>query len=116
MKKYSKLFIVFFLCSIILTGCNTSKEEAKVYYLNFKPEVADVWEEIAELYTQETGVEVKILTAPSNGNAQALKAEIATSIILSSGSFVVSLCIQSPGAAQIRTNKLSCFPAYLINS
>ena len=77
MKKYSKLFIVFFLCSIILTGCNTSKEEAKVYYLNFKPEVADVWEEIAELYTQETGVEVKILTAPSNGNAQALKAEIA---------------------------------------
>ncbi|MEE1258327.1 MAG: ABC transporter substrate-binding protein [Lachnospiraceae bacterium] len=77
MKKYSKLFIVFFLCSIFLTGCNTSKEEAKVYYLNFKPEVADVWEEIAELYTQETGVEVKILTAPSNGNAQTLKAEIA---------------------------------------
>ena len=49
MKKYSKLFIVFFLCSIILTGCNTSEEEAKVYYLNFKPEVADVWEEIAAL-------------------------------------------------------------------
>lgn len=77
MKKYSKLFIAFFLCFIMLTGCNTSKEEAKVYYLNFKPEVADVWEEIAEIYTEETGVEVKVLTAPSNCNAQTLKAEIA---------------------------------------
>lgn len=43
----------------------------------FKPEVADVWEQIAQEYTQETGVPVKVVTAPSNCNAQTLKAEIA---------------------------------------
>lgn len=36
-----------------------------VYYLNFKPEVDEVWQEIAAAYTAETGVEVKVVTAAS---------------------------------------------------
>ena len=53
------------------------KEVGSVYYLNFKPEAADSWEEIAAAYTAETGVEVKILTAASGNYEQTLKAEIA---------------------------------------
>lgn len=62
---------------ILLSGCGEKRDEPSVYYLNFKPEVADVWEEIAETYTAETGVEVKILTAASGNYEQTLKAEIA---------------------------------------
>ena len=62
---------------MLLSGCGEKKDEPSVYYLNFKPEAADVWEEIAETYTAETGVEVKILTAASGNYEQTLKAEIA---------------------------------------
>ena len=41
---------------------------------------------------------------------------IPTSIISSVGSCVVILCIQRPGAERIFTSRLSCLPAYLINS
>ena len=37
-----------------------------VYYLNFKPEQDAQWQELAEYYTQETGVPVKVVTAASN--------------------------------------------------
>ena len=53
------------------------KEEPSVYYLNFKPEAAKTWETIAEAYTKETGIEVKILTSASGNYEQTLKAEIA---------------------------------------
>ena len=36
-----------------------------MYYLNFKPEQDGDWQELAKLYTQETGVEVKVQTAAS---------------------------------------------------
>ena len=42
-----------------------SAEGGKVYYLNFKPEVDEAWQEIASTYTAETGVEVKVVTAAS---------------------------------------------------
>ena len=68
----------------ITTASNTNvgdltkeDDEIVVRYLNFKPEVADVWEEIAEKYTAETGVKVEIISSPSNGNEQTLKSEIA---------------------------------------
>ena len=77
--KYFRLCLVAVLTAVmLLCGCGESKEEAgSVYYLNFKPEAADTWEEIAAAYTAETGVEVKILTAASGNYEQTLKAEIA---------------------------------------
>lgn len=71
------------LCASLLIGmfsvasCGKTEEKGSVRYLNFKPEVADVWEEVAQIYTEETGVEVEILNAPSNCNEQTLKSEIA---------------------------------------
>lgn len=52
-------------------------EGGKVYYLNFKPEVADIWEEIMSTYTDETGVQATVMTAAAGTYEQTLKSEIA---------------------------------------
>lgn len=48
-----------------------------VYFLNFKPEVADIYKEIAAKYKEEKGVDVKVVTAASNTYETTLKSEIA---------------------------------------
>ena len=53
--------------------------KGKVYYLNFKPEAADQWKDLAEAYTKETGVEVTVQTAASGTYEQTLKSEMAKS-------------------------------------
>lgn len=75
--KRMRVGLAALAAGMLLSGCGEKKDEPSVYYLNFKPEAADVWEEIAETYTAETGVEVKILTAASGNYEQTLKAEIA---------------------------------------
>lgn len=49
----------------------------KVYYLNFKPEQATAWEELAATYTEQTGVQVDVQTAASGTYESTLKSEIA---------------------------------------
>ena len=56
-----------------------SAEGGKVYYLNFKPEQADQWVDLAEKYTEETGVQVDVQTAASGTYESTLKAEMAKS-------------------------------------
>ena len=51
--------------------------KGSVYYLNFKPEQDGDWQELAKLYTQETGVEVKVQTAASGQYETTLMSEIA---------------------------------------
>lgn len=68
------LFCVFSCLS--LAGCG-KKDTAQVYFLNFKPESAAVYEEIAKEYEKETGVKVKVVTAAANTYEQTLKSEIA---------------------------------------
>lgn len=53
--------------------------EGTVYYLNFKPEIADQIEDLAEQYTEETGIEVKMTTAASGTYEETLRAEITKS-------------------------------------
>ncbi len=53
--------------------------DGKVYYLNFRPEQADDWTALAEVYTQETGVPVTVQTAASGTYEQTLKSEMAKS-------------------------------------
>ena len=59
------------------TESTETAEAGSVYYLNFKPEVEEVWNEVAAAYTAETGVEVKVVTAASGTYEQVLKSEIA---------------------------------------
>lgn len=49
----------------------------KVYYLNFKPEQADDWVELAETYTEQTGVQVDVQTAAAGTYESQLKSEMA---------------------------------------
>lgn len=73
--------------ALTFAGCSstpsaTTSESAagaggKVYYLNFKPEVAKDWEALAAEYTKETGVQVTVQTAASGTYETTLKSEMA---------------------------------------
>ncbi len=56
---------------------DTASADGKVYYLNFKPEQADAWVDLAAAYTDETGVPVTVETAASGTYEQTLKSEMA---------------------------------------
>lgn len=66
------------LASISMVACGTNNGPS-VYYLNFKPEQAEQFKAIAEEYTEETGIPVKVVTAASGSYMQTLKAEMAKS-------------------------------------
>ncbi len=51
----------------------------ELYYLNFKPEVAEVYGKIAEAYKAETGNTLNVVTAAAGTYEQTLKSEIAKS-------------------------------------
>lgn len=76
-KILSFILCVSLLLSLIsLAGCG-ERGTADVYFLNFKPESADVYTEIAKKYQEETGISVKVVTAAANTYEQTLKSEIA---------------------------------------
>ncbi len=56
-----------------------TKDVKSIYFLNFKPEIADKYAAIAEQYKKETGIEVKVTTAASGEYEQTLTAEMAKS-------------------------------------
>lgn len=62
-----------------MAGCGSDKNSGEVYFLNFKPESASVYEELAKKYEEEKGVKVKVVTAAANTYEQTLKSEIAKS-------------------------------------
>ena len=47
-----------------------------VYYLSFKPEADEAWQELAKTYTEQTGVPVQIRTAASGTYEETLAAEM----------------------------------------
>ena len=70
--------ICIFSC-ISLAGCKNKDSGNKnlIYFLNFKPESAKVYEELAKKYEAEKGIAVKVVTAAANTYEQTLKSEIA---------------------------------------
>ena len=50
-----------------------------VYYLNFKPEQDEAWQNLAKAYTEKTGVPVTVLTAASGTYEETLMAEMGKS-------------------------------------
>ncbi len=95
MKKLAKFSaLVLALSMVLLAGCGggTSSSSGsstpsssgtaaatEIYFLNFKPEIASVYEQIAKDYEAETGVKVKVVTAAAGTYEQTLKSEIAKS-------------------------------------
>ncbi|MDD5795909.1 MAG: ABC transporter substrate-binding protein [Oscillospiraceae bacterium] len=90
MKKVSKLVALGLagcLAASVCAGCGSNnassgeskKEEAakgKVYYLNFKPEQDEQWQSLAKAYTEETGVNVQVVTAAEGTYEQTLTSEM----------------------------------------
>ncbi len=75
MKKALSLILVLVLCIGLFAGCGET-ETGSVYWLNFKPESDEVLQEVAKMYTEETGVVVKVVTAASGTYNQTLLAEM----------------------------------------
>lgn len=69
-------------CMAKENGADGGKDQIKeetIYYLNFKPEIAEAYEEIAKVYKEEKGVNLKVVTAASGTYEQTLKSEMAKS-------------------------------------
>lgn len=97
MSKFKKIASVALSLSMIITlatGCGSKNNESpdssvatpstkseesngKVYFLNFKSELAKQYEEVASDFTSETGIEMKVVTAGSGTYEQTLKSEVA---------------------------------------
>lgn len=101
MSKLKKLFALMLATTVVtglVAGCSSKTENTapadapattteapttgkaeSIYFLNFKPEIAEVYENIAKDYEAETGVKVKVVTAASGTYETTLKSEIAKS-------------------------------------
>ncbi len=89
-KKVLALALTVAMTASLAVGCgsssgsgsdDSSKEASggSVYYLNFKPEADEAWQELAEEYTDETGVPVTVVTAASGQYETTLKSEMGKS-------------------------------------
>ena len=80
MKKFLALFLAIVMvlsATAVFSGCAKKEDDTpNVYYLNFKPEFNDALTELAAKYTEETGIEVKIVTAASGDYSNTLNANI----------------------------------------
>lgn len=61
------------------TSSAATTGDTSVYFLNFKPEIAQVYQRVADVYREETGITVTVNTAASGTYEQTLKSEIAKS-------------------------------------
>ncbi|MBQ3774182.1 MAG: extracellular solute-binding protein [Pseudobutyrivibrio sp.] len=90
MKKVLALGLIAMMAAATFAGCGSKNSDSasadgadgadgskgQVYYLNFKPEADEAWQEIAKQYTDETGVPVTVITAASGTYEETLASEI----------------------------------------
>ena len=102
MKKLIAMLLAVAMVACLFVGCSSDTAETKateakpaestaapteqtdapaaegsVYYLNFKPEADEAWQALAQTYTEQTGVPVKVVTAASGTYDDTLTAEMA---------------------------------------
>ncbi len=77
MKKVLALVLAVIMCIGVFASCGGDADaKGRVYWLNFKPESDTVLQEVAKMYTDKTGIEVKVVTAASGTYNQTLIAEM----------------------------------------
>ena len=77
-KKLVSALLVTSMAAAMLAGCGKggAEETGSVFYLNFKPEADEAWQALAKTYTEQTGVEVKVVTAAEGTYEETLTADI----------------------------------------
>ena len=92
-KKIVSALLVAAMAVTAFAGCGNNGDDGstqaggkadktasgKVYMLNFKPETDEAWKALAETYTDQTGVEVNILTAADGQYNTTLQSEMSKS-------------------------------------
>ncbi|MBR0411225.1 MAG: ABC transporter substrate-binding protein [Eubacterium sp.] len=88
-RKLLALALTGLMTVTALTGCGggsgsdsstgSASGSGSVYYLNFKPEQDEAWQNLAKKYTEETGVPVEVVTAASGEYETTLTSEMAKS-------------------------------------
>lgn len=85
MKKVISLFLAVSMVALLFTSCGKNDTPNKtdatadtIRFLNFKPEVAPVYERIAEAYKKEMGKTLIVETAASGNYEQTLAAKMGT--------------------------------------
>ncbi len=100
MKKWLSIGLIAVLGAAMLAGCGSSSDteatadtgsagteevaeettetstDGSVYWLNFKPEADEALQDIAAVYTEQTGVPVQVVTAASGSYESTLTAEM----------------------------------------
>ena len=80
MKKVTAMGMAVLMAATMIPAVPAMADDAgKVYYLNFKPEQDEDWQNLAKEYTEETGTEVTVVTAASGTYESTLKSEMAKS-------------------------------------
>lgn len=78
-KKILSVLLLCVMAASVLAGCGGNSEDSgkgSVYFLNFKPEQDEAWQELAAVYTKETGVDVTVVTAASGEYETTLMSEM----------------------------------------
>ena len=88
MKKFISIIMLLCLLATFFTACSKSggqtvteqntNGKTTIRFLNFKPEIATVYDEIAKAYNQETGNKLIVETAASGNYEQTLAAKMGT--------------------------------------
>ncbi len=92
-KKLVSVLLVSAMAATMLAGCggnggssdssngtqagDKTAATGSVYLLNFKPETDEAWQNLAQTYTDQTGVDVTVLTAADGQYNTTLQAEMA---------------------------------------
>lgn len=99
MKNWQKFASAAVIGAMALAGCSSSSSSSEttgstaggestaagdaskgsVYYLNFKPEADAAWQEMAKKYSEEKGIDVKVVTAASDNYETTLMSEMGKS-------------------------------------
>lgn len=79
-KTLSIILIIALALSSAFAGGASESNANEVYFLNFKPEIADVYTDIvAPAFEEETGLSLRVVTAASNQYQTTLRSEMAKS-------------------------------------
>ncbi len=78
-KRLSAIMLILAIVLGLFAGCKKKDEATVIRFLNFKPEIATKYSELAKIYEQEKGIKVVIETAAEGTYESQLASKISTS-------------------------------------